>query len=134
MSPPVLAAGHRLDAALRLLDRQILDVDGRMVAKVDDVELREEDGRLIVTGLLVGPAALGPRLGGPLGAWIEAVWRRLAGRRSPGPGRIDLADVEEIQSAVTLSISRQTANVDGFENWVRDRIISALPGAGHDPE
>ena len=43
-----------LDAVLHLLDRQVVDVDGRMVCKVDDLELTEfDDGVLGVTALLV---------------------------------------------------------------------------------
>lgn len=47
---------ERLVAALHLLDRQIVDPDDRMVAKVDDVELTDDDkGGMRVTALLTGP-------------------------------------------------------------------------------
>ncbi len=53
-----------LDAVLHLLDRQVVDVEGLLVCKVDDVELTElDDGVLGVTALLAGPAALTPRYG-----------------------------------------------------------------------
>ena len=43
------------DAALHLLDRQVVDSDGRLVCKVDDVELTVgADGSLVPTALLVG--------------------------------------------------------------------------------
>lgn len=52
------------DAALHLLDRQVVDRDGRLVAKVDDVELLlGNDGALAVTALLCGLPALLPRVG-----------------------------------------------------------------------
>ena len=54
-----------IDAVLHLLDRQVVDRDGLMVCKVDDVELTlTPDGRWEVTGLLAGPPALVPRFGG----------------------------------------------------------------------
>jgi sporulation protein YlmC with PRC-barrel domain len=124
-----------MDAQLELLDRQIVDDDGRMVAKVDDVELTErEDGRLVVTGLLTGPGVLGPRLGGALGSITTAVWSRLSGRSPDDPGRVDMGVVSDISTVITLRVSRRTADVDGFETWMRDRIIAAIPGSGTDPQ
>ena len=82
-----------LDAVLHLLDRQVVDADGLLVCKVDDVELTVfDDGVLGVTGLLVGPAALVPRYGDDgLGRLLHDYWRRLgtpAGRpRRPLPHR-----------------------------------------------
>lgn len=126
---------QRLDADLHLLDRQIVDPDGRMVAKVDDVELTDEgSGGLVVTALLTGPAVLGPRLRGRLGELVVAVWRRLCNDADPGPGRIAMSDVVEIDSAVHVSRRRSDLDVDGLETWARDEIVTKLPGAGHDPE
>jgi sporulation protein YlmC with PRC-barrel domain len=124
-----------MDAQLELLDRQIVDHDGRMVAKVDDVELTErEDGRLVVTGLLTGPGVLGARLGGALGSLTTAVWSRLSGRSPDDPGRVDMGLVGDISTVITLRVSRRTADVDGFETWMRDRVIAAIPGSGTDPQ
>jgi sporulation protein YlmC with PRC-barrel domain len=128
-------AGPRYDAALRLLDRQIIDRDGQLVAKVDDIELAErEDGRLEVTALLTGPGALGPRLGGRLGRWTVAVWRRLHPDVRPQPGRIPFGDVTGIDSAVHVGRRRADLDVDGLERWLDAQVISQLPGANHDPE
>lgn len=129
------AAGPRYDAALRLLDRQIIDRDGRLVAKVDDVELAQrEDGRLEVVALLTGPGALGPRLGGRLGRWTVAVWRRLHPAESPQPGRIPFGDVTGIDSAVHVGRRLADLDVDGFERWVDAHVVTRLPGAKHEPE
>jgi len=132
-APP--GSGPELDAQHHLLDRQILDRDGRMVGKVDDVELEQrDDGRLAVSALLSGPGALGPRLGGATGALTVRIWSRLSGRLPADVRRIDYGDVTSIDSAVTLAATRSTVAVDGFETWARSRVIDALPGAGKDPE
>ncbi|MGN6779989.1 MAG: hypothetical protein ACTHJH_00645 [Marmoricola sp.] len=104
-----------LDAGLMLLDRQVLDSEGRMVGKVDDVELAPAGdgdggaGALRATGILLGPAALLPRLGGPHGGAVARLWRDL-GRQRAGwavPGWIDLGDVDRLDSGVHLHRRRQ---------------------------
>ena len=128
---------HGMDAYLELMDRQLVDTHGRMVGKVDDVELEErEDGRLVVSGLLTGPGALGPRLGGGLGAMVTATWSRLSGCPSDQPRRVDFSLVDEIGTVVRLAVSRESSDVeglDGLETWMRDRVIGAIPGAREDP-
>lgn len=97
------------DAALHLLDRQVVDVDGMAVGKVDDVELTEgPEGSLVATGLLLGLAALLPRLGDRSGDWLFLRYVRLsvahAGRGTPGV--VDLGLVEDVTSEVHLSVKR----------------------------
>ncbi len=105
-----MAAGDALDAVLHLMDRQVVDRDGLMVCKVDDVELTEHpDGAWEVTGLLAGPPALVPRYGGRLGRALEESWRRLGLQESDRlvPWRIALALVDELGSGVTLLAERE---------------------------
>lgn len=117
-----------------LLDRQIVDKDSMMVAKVDDVELEERpDGSLVVTGLLTGPGALGPRIGGFLGAVSVAAWSRLSNRPEDEPARIDYRDVAKIGTAIHLAVGHSDVDVAGLEDWTRERIISAFPAAGKNP-
>ena len=124
-----------LDAYLELLDRQIVDQDGLMVGKVDDVELEQRaDGRIVVTALLTGPGALGPRLGGALGTVVTHTWSRLSGCPPEQPRRIDWASVTAVETAIVLAVGRTTVAVDGFERWIRDKVIAAIPGSGVDPE
>lgn len=122
--------GRRYDAALHLLDRQIVDPDGKPVAKVDEVALTERDGRLVVTALLTGPGALGPRLGGRLGSWVAAVWQRLRPEPGAEPSRIAFADVVWVDSAVHVGRRAAHLEVDGLERWLRDHLVGRIPGAG----
>jgi len=121
---------RQYDAELHLLDRQILDRDGMPVANVDDLELAvRADGRIAVAALLCGPGALGPRTGGRLGRWTEAIWRRLRPDADPQPGRIDAALVTGTDSAVHVSASAAELGVDGLERWVRRYVVDRIPGA-----
>jgi sporulation protein YlmC with PRC-barrel domain len=121
-SPP-----ERLEVRYHLLDRQILDRDGGMVAKVDDVELTEQDGTLFISALLLGNGVLGPRIGGRRGAWMAAIWRRLHPREHPVPGRIDISRVSRVDSAVHLRDARAEIGVDGFEHWALTKVVARLP-------
>jgi hypothetical protein len=131
------------DVALRLLDRQVIDSDGVLVCNVDDLEVDFPDGGPPrVVALLTGPGVLGPRVGGFLGRWIVATWRRLSPTSDPRPGRIDIHLVAQIDSAIHLAVPRRRLadladgdrGIDGFEQWVREVIIGRIPGAGHDPQ
>lgn len=100
-----------LDAVLHLLDRQLVDADGRLLGKVDEVELTEwpwPDGRLAVTALLAGPEVLVPRFGGGQDGALHRLWRALAPERSgrKKAWRIPLSHVEELTSEVRLRHSR----------------------------
>lgn len=123
--------GRVLDLNLHVLDRQIVDRDGRMVGKADDLELEmDADGRPRVTAILTGPLALGPRLGGRLGNWMCAVARRLAGGPD-APHRIDIALVSDIGSAITVSVSHEDLDNAALERWVDTHVVSRIPGSHH---
>jgi sporulation protein YlmC with PRC-barrel domain len=129
-------AGRVLDAGLHLLDRQLVDKDGRLAGKVDDLELElpEGGGPPTVTAILAGPGALSRRLGGRFGAWLEAVANRLRDGDDDHPARIPFAVVKQIGSAIDLSVAKAELETDRLEAWTRDRIIGRLPGANDAPE
>lgn len=123
------------DLRLRVLDRQIVDPDGAMVCKVDDVELvADDDGGYVVTALLAGPLALGPRLPGRLGRWTVALARRWAADPEPVPPRIPFERVTELGSAVVLDRSRDQLGIAPLEDWVRSHVIDRIPGSRHESE
>lgn len=98
-----------LDGALHLLDRQLLDCDGKMLGKVDDLELFEDPAGLRVSAVLTGQVALLDRLGGRLGSLLTDRYRRL---RPPEPHRdwpwrIDIEDAERLDSALHLTVPRK---------------------------
>lgn len=131
-----MATGRVLDAALNLLDRQVLDPDGHMVCNVDDLELAEPEGggAPYVSAILAGPAALAPRFGGLLGRWVLAVQRRLHPAEDPEPARIDFGVVDEVGPSVKISLRREKTQPNAFEDWCRENVIAKIPGAGHASE
>ena len=134
MDPP--ARGGRLYAALHLLDRQILDADSMMAGKVDDLEFEPaHDGAApVVTNILSGVGALGPRLGGRLGRWLTGIHRRLRPEPEPGPARISFGVVKKLDNHVELTLHRSELENNELEAWTRDNLIAHIPGASDAPE
>jgi sporulation protein YlmC with PRC-barrel domain len=129
-------SGRVLEAGLHLLDRQLIDSDGRLAGKVDDLELElpEGGGPPVVTAILSGPGALSRRIGGRAGAWLEAVANRLRDGDDRRPARVSFGVVKRIESAVDLSVAKADLESNRLEVWTRDHLIGHLPGAGDAPE
>lgn len=125
--------GRTIDLCLHLLDRQVVDPDGGLICKVDDVELQvPDDGSApYVVALLSGPAALGPRLGGLLGRWLVAAHRQLGQQRDGAPDRIPYELVTDIGSDVKVARSRAELGIQAGEDRAREYVVERLPGAGH---
>ena len=79
-----------------LLDKQIVDIDGRKVVRVNDLRLDDVDGRLHLVAVDVGAAGLLRRLG------IEGGYRILARNlHLPTPERyIDWEDVDPVETSI----------------------------------
>jgi sporulation protein YlmC with PRC-barrel domain len=129
-------AGRTLEAGLHLLDRQLIDTDGRLAGKVDDLELEfpSGGGPPTVTAILAGPGALSRRIGGRFGAWLEAVANRLRDGDDQHPARVSFAVVKRIGSAIDLSVAKTELETDRLEAWTRDHLIGNLPGADDAPD
>ncbi len=133
--------GRFLDAALELLDRQLIDCDGNLAGNVDDLEIELPAGwpddsvgeKPIVTAILSGPGVLAERFGGRLGHGWAALHRRLHPGTS-GSGAIPMAQVRSIDSAIRLGLHRSELASDRLEDWFRVHVITKIPGAGHAPE
>ena len=124
-------AGRVVDAGLELLDRQMIDVDGRMAGNVDDLELTfsPDGGPPSVTAILAGPGALSRRIGGRIGDAVAKVHARLQEGDIEGPARVSFGAVTSVASDVRLAVSREDLEIHRFERWARDTIIAKIPGS-----
>ena len=79
-----------------LMDRQIVDIDGRKVVRVNDLRLDEVEGSLHLVAVDVGASGLLRRLG------IEGPWRTIArGLHRDVPERyIDWEDVDPVERTI----------------------------------
>ena len=131
-----MSAARELWAGLRLLDRELVDRDGRMAGCVDDLELAysEDTGQLYVSAVLSGPGALAQRLGWTrYGGWLRRVHAFVAGE-DHDPTRIPFNVVNEIGPSITLGASRADLGTESGERWVREHVIDHIPGSGHAPQ
>jgi sporulation protein YlmC with PRC-barrel domain len=127
--------GRALWVWLHLLDHQLVDRDGVMVGKVDDLEIAlRADRPPVVAALLSGPGILATRMGHDgYGRWRERIEHAIDG---PGgrTSHIPLHAVRRIGSTIELSLPAiQLANF-GTERWVGDHLIGHIPGARHRPD
>lgn len=112
--------GRLIDANLHLLDRQLLDRDGRPVLAVGDVEMdRTDSGRLVITCLVLG----------------SGLTARFFGADRPVSTRETMAwdAVTEIDAAISTDADRDDIPGLWIERWWRDHVIGRIPGGRHDP-
>ena len=121
----------RVQLAKRLLDRQIVDVDGRLVGRVDDIAFAVDDeGFPYVDSLLTGQGALGERIGGRIGRLLVAVADRFTDDPPVPPLRVPLSQVAHVDSAVRLRCPAADLPPSPVEAWLRRHLIEHIPGSG----
>jgi sporulation protein YlmC with PRC-barrel domain len=112
----------KIEIGLRVLDRQLLDKDGRRCGNVDDLAIEGGAGDIPeVVAILVGPGYWEQRAGriGRLAAWIGG------GRRV----RIPWSEVQKLDSAVELKGSATELGLGRGDDRLRP-YVSKIPGAG----
>jgi hypothetical protein len=116
-----------------LLDRELIDSNGMPAGRVDDLELSEPSPGHppVLTALLCGPTAFGPRIGGRLGTWWLAAGRRLRPIADSYPNRIPAELIDHVDRLeITLLTPRQNLDSYRFRRWAEDKIIGRIPGSG----
>jgi sporulation protein YlmC with PRC-barrel domain len=116
-----------MDLVYRVLDDQLVDVDGVRCGRVDDIEFEgEPGGRLVVTAILTGHGTWADRVP----RRFRSLARRLFGEdvRGRTVRRVPWEDVEEVTARVALRRRASDMQLDVGEEAAR-RWIEKLPGA-----
>jgi sporulation protein YlmC with PRC-barrel domain len=111
-----------IDIGLRVLDRQLLDKNGRRCGNVDDLAIEGGPGEEPeVVAILVGPGYWPQRAGwiGRLAGWIGG------GRRV----RVAWSDVDKVDSAVELTREATELGLGRGDDRLRP-YFERIPGAG----
>src|SRR4051794_14750038 len=126
-------ANQDLHANLELLDHQVVTLEGRMVGKVDDLEIDVTSDPPVVSAILMGPQARGPRYPGLLGRFVVSVHRRMHEDPDPQPYRIPTSHITDVSSAVEVA-NEVDESERGLGLWVRQQFIDRIPGSRHEGE
>src|SRR4051794_20258699 len=117
IDPDVDIDGEReYGASFHLLDRQLVDPDGKLIGKIDDLVLDLEPG-------VVEPGSPPPR-----------VTELLAGRGWHEPAHIDVALIRAFGSDVNVLVRADDVSTHDGERWLRDHVVRRIPGASHEAE
>jgi sporulation protein YlmC with PRC-barrel domain len=117
-----------MDIGLEILDQQLVDRTGLDIGKVDGIVLELRDGAPPrISALLTGGHLFAWRLHPRLERWARRLTRGW-GPPNQEPLRIPWSKVKKIGVDVKVDIGADAAMP--WEHWVRDRIISRIPGAG----
>jgi hypothetical protein len=117
---------------LEVLDRQLIDCDGRLCGKVDDLLLEDSVDHAggsgpIVTHILAGPGALGDRLHGWMGRIARTMSRRLNPDVKVQHIQLPWSVVAKIDRETHLTVSSQEAGLEAVEEWLAQRLIGRIP-------
>lgn len=118
-----------IDARLHLLDRQLVDDDDAPVGIVDDLEL---DG--IEVDRAIAPGTPAPRVTSVLTG--QVVITRILGGAPPRSllHEIPWNLVASIGVTVRLRPTDRQFDAQWVERWLRDHIVSRIPGGRHAAE
>ena len=111
-----------IDIGLQVLDRQLLDKDGRRCGNVDDLAIEGGAGDVPeVVAILVGPGYWPQRAGvvGRIAGWIGG------GRRV----RVPWGDVKKVGAGVELSRGATDLGLGRGDDRLRP-FVDKIPGAG----
>lgn len=117
-----------MDVVRDVLDKNVVDRNGREMGRVDGILLQVEPGQPPrLEAILIGPAALASRLHSRLGRLMSAIEQRLEIDRDQ-PAAIDLADVDRFDQKIRLRLTIGDTTVGAIEDRLRE-WISKLPGS-----
>ncbi|MFN6571159.1 hypothetical protein [Dendronalium sp. ChiSLP03b] len=118
-----------MDVIRDVLDNQLVDRNQRKMGKVDGIVIEYEDGKPPRLAYIeVGLVTLARRLHPRLSAWLAAVESKWGAKHSE-PFRIPWSKVQDVGIDVQVDVDAEATPALAWEKWVREQIISRIPGA-----
>jgi sporulation protein YlmC with PRC-barrel domain len=116
-----------MDVARDLLDKQVVDRNGREMGRVDGIIVEQrEGGPPRLSTILIGASVLGERVHPAIGRWVAAVERAL-GLDNARPVPIAFNDIAEIDRRVKVDVAIGDTAAGAVERWVRG-WVTRIPG------
>jgi len=112
-----------------LLDKQLVDREGEPLGRVDGIVMSySADAPPRITHLELGAQTLARRLPSPFRRILAWLGRRLSPRGSQ-PYRIEADRIIQLGRVIKIDIDGTRSAARETERWVRDHIISRIPGS-----
>ena len=119
-----------MDLVRDVLDKQVVDRHSDRMGKVDGLILALEPGQPPrAIALDVGPVTLARRWSERLAAWLGRMLGRVTGTTA-GSTRFEVRLVRDVDVEVQLDVDADDTGARTVEHWLRDHVISHLPGSG----
>jgi sporulation protein YlmC with PRC-barrel domain len=115
-----------MDLVRDVLDKQVLDRQGKKMGKVDGIILEERSGELRVAFLELGGGALARRLHPRLACLVQGLSRAL-GVTDGEPLRIPWSKVLRHDISVRVDLDAEESSAYAWERLLRERLLSRLP-------
>ena len=112
-----------------LLDKQLVDREGEALGRVDGIVMSytaDEPPR--ITHFELGAQTLARRLPQPFRRALAWLARRLT-PRGEDPYRIDVTRIIRLGRTIQIDIDGARSAARETERWVRDHIITRIPGS-----
>jgi sporulation protein YlmC with PRC-barrel domain len=110
-----------------LLDKEIVDRNGRTMGRVDRVIIEAGEGSLRVVAVEVGASALGQRLSYVLGRWVTGLLHAF-GVAEGQPLRIHVHQILDVKERVKVDLAFGETPAANVERKLRG-FVAAVPGA-----
>lgn len=108
-----------------IVDSQLTALDGHRLGRATDIEaVWEEDGRLVLRSLQLGPEAHAGRILPLLGALAH----RLLRGRFEHAIRVD--ELQEIGPTLRLAKPASDYDVGDADRWIIEHVLRWIPGSG----
>jgi sporulation protein YlmC with PRC-barrel domain len=117
-----------MDLVRDMLDKLVLDRNGREMGRVDGIVLAQRDGMPPrVAALEIGPSVLGERLHPTVGLWIAGLEYAL-GVAEGRPVRIAVGHIRSIGTEIKLDLAIGETAAGAIEQQLR-RLLTDVPGS-----
>lgn len=114
-----------------VLDQQIIDIQQQKAGKVDGIAMEiRDDGPPRIAYISAGMDVLARRFSSRLERLVQRIHRRTQGR-SRRPFQVPWDKVRNVSISVSVDVDDQDYSNFHVEQWLRDHIISKIPGNAH---
>src|SRR5919199_1116260 len=117
-----------MDLIRDVLDKQVIDRDGRRCGRVDGLVAELREGKPPrVAYLEIGLATFARRLGPRIERWVESFTEK-RGPKTASRHRIAWERVDTAGRDIDVDLDASRSPIQAWERWLRDHVVARIPG------